>query len=157
MDNEPDKFVLCLKEAMASGAPDKELMNRILSEFSSDEMVKLKKKAKIFDLMIDRLEQMQEIPIVTPSNSNRNSRLANAPGDKLSKLVQFIYTKKTFERVFVPTIADGREEYFEALAAGENWKAKWRHLQIYLSVLSAVVVWFGTSVVKRFSVFWKML
>jgi hypothetical protein len=40
-------------------------------------------------------------------------------------VVTFLYSPVDVEKVFEPTLADWRKEYFEALAAHHRWGARW--------------------------------
>jgi len=51
-----------------------------------------------------------------------------APGSLLLRIAEFFCTKKSFEQVYSPIIADMWLEYFTALNAGRIWKARWMRL-----------------------------
>src|SRR6185295_13490790 len=53
------------------------------------------------------------------------NRIKKAPGTRLMLLVSFLYSHSDIEKIFEPTIADWRKEYFEALMAHCLWKARW--------------------------------
>lgn len=59
------------------------------------------------------------------------SVIAKPPGSTLSKILKFLYTKKTYDIVFDPIVADLQTEYFECLDNKEYWKARWTRV-IYL-------------------------
>lgn len=86
--------------------------------------------------------------------------LVRPPGSRVYAVLDFVYSRKTMERVFAPGLADMRDEYFAALAACRPWKARWVVLAYYWSVvkmipLHAIVAlgkeafeiwkWFGTA------------
>ena len=54
-----------------------------------------------------------------------NSRLFKPSGNLLLSMAEFLYSSKTYQRVFLPIISDMREEYFEALSQNRIWKARW--------------------------------
>jgi hypothetical protein len=56
---------------------------------------------------------------------SRRLRLDTPPGYRLNSWARFVYSKKTYERVFVPLIADVQSEYIEALDQGQHGKAQW--------------------------------
>lgn len=57
--------------------------------------------------------------------SGRKKRVRKAPGIRLMLIATFLYSPADVEKVFEPTLADWRKEYFEALAARRRWKAQW--------------------------------
>jgi hypothetical protein len=62
------------------------------------------------------------------------------PGFSLERFLRFLVSKKSYERVYGQIIADMREEYFEALHAGEKRKARWIVVRAYVSVLTALLM-----------------
>jgi len=74
-----------------------------------------------------------------------NPRILRPLGSRLLSIVSFIYSKKTVDRVFSQVITDTREEFLEALAAGNLWHARWIHVRGVLSFLTTVVVHAGSS------------
>lgn len=83
--------------------------------------------------------------------TDASMRIARPPGSLLATISEFVFSKKTLERVVNPIIADMQAEYCEALAAKRPYKAAWirvsycwsfaKALGLY-SVLKAVVqVW----------------
>ena len=106
---------------------------------------------KIVALNLEFLENLKDIKNL-PVKS-----LCSPPGHSLVRLLQFVYTKRCYELYFVQTVADMRDEYFDALASNKKWTARWRRIQIYPSVGMIIVAWAGTSVVKKLSQIWKLL
>jgi hypothetical protein len=47
------------------------------------------------------------------------------PGLHLWKLAEFFCTKKTYDSIFIPLLADFHHEYFDALSARREWRARW--------------------------------
>lgn len=56
---------------------------------------------------------------------SRRAGLDTPPGCQLNSWARFVYPKKTYERVFMPLIADVQAEYIEALDQGQHGKAQW--------------------------------
>ena len=48
-----------------------------------------------------------------------------APGTRILRIADFLYSPATVEKIFKQEVADWRLEYFEALKEGRNWKARW--------------------------------
>ena len=84
-----------------------------------------------------------------------DKKIIRPPGDKLFNILEFLYTKKNFERIFEPMIADMQEEYFEALSAKRIWKTRWIHLRGIISLLVAITYHPTVSLMKRISHYWK--
>ena len=71
------------------------------------------------------------------------------PGARLWSIAEFIYSKKTYETVFEPSLRDLQDEYYEALAQGRVWKAKWVRIRHYWAFVSAVVAQLWMSMMKK--------
>lgn len=69
-----------------------------------------------------------------------------APGHTTLRVARFLCSRQTFERVFCQTLEDMRFEYFEALAHGELWRARWIHVRFFLDLARAA----GSSALVRF-------
>jgi DNA-binding CsgD family transcriptional regulator len=72
--------------------------------------------------------------------------LFSPPGMGLWRLAEFLCTKKTYDSVFVPLLADFHHEYFEALSRGEKWKARWLRVLYYSAFFKSA----GLNVAMRF-------
>jgi hypothetical protein len=53
------------------------------------------------------------------------SRIIAPPGHRLLAFAKFFFSRRTVDEVLQPTIEDMREEYHDALIAGEIFKARW--------------------------------
>jgi hypothetical protein len=86
-----------------------------------------------------------------PSESRggeRTRRVRPPPGHRLLLVAELVFSRRSFEEILVPTIADMRIEYCDALAAGRRGKAWWVHLRGYISFVAAVGALGGVRVVK---------
>ncbi|WP_437758413.1 hypothetical protein [Sorangium sp. So ce1389] len=72
------------------------------------------------------------------SIKRRRRRITGPPGCRLHALAGFFYSRKTMERVFDPMLADMRSEYFEALANGRIWKARWHRVTYYWAFVKSI-------------------
>jgi hypothetical protein len=79
---------------------------------------------------------------------------SSAPGSSLGAFAKFVYSKKTYERVFEPIISDMRLEYNEALASGEHWHARWVHVRYSIAFGIAIMAKHCVSVVKLIQRIW---
>jgi hypothetical protein len=68
------------------------------------------------------------------------------PGSRLWNLADFFCTKKTYDSVFCPLLADFQYEYFEALKDGREWKARWLRVLYFGAFFKSA----GLNVAMRF-------
>lgn len=101
------------------------------------------------DTLFDASQVILEIEIVPT--------VGRPPAHQLVSLLKFIFTKKCFEHIFAQTIVDMREEYDDAIEANNIPLARWRHIQLYLSLTSTVLTWIGASSLKKFFAMWKAI
>lgn len=101
----------------------------------------------------NRQESVEDMPRYAPPEcyiSDRKPRvIRHSPGSRILTFANFIYSKKTVDRVFSQIIHDMREEYIEALALGNKWHARWIHIRGVLSFLTTVVVHAGSSIAVK--------
>jgi hypothetical protein len=88
-----------------------------------------------------------------------DTSVSSAPGHHLLKIVEFLCTKKVYERVFLQAVLDMREEHNEALFAGQKRKAQWVLIRGYLaltwSVTLKVVEFLLSGPVKIIKTLWS--
>lgn len=77
------------------------------------------------------------------------------PGWRLLRAAQWIYSNKTVEQVFLPTIRDMQHEHIEALGHGQQWKGRWVLVRGYWSLWSAALAQAPFSLLKRIVELWK--
>jgi hypothetical protein len=91
----------------------------------------------------------------TVTTVERKPRIVRPLGSRLYALAEFLYCRKTMERVFDPMIVDAREEYHAALAQDRKWKALWVQISYYWAFAKVLplrtIVELGQQVVKFFS------
>lgn len=51
--------------------------------------------------------------------------IETAPGTTQDHIARFLFSRKTYETVLKPAIAEMQHEYFEALSRGEQHRARW--------------------------------
>lgn len=86
-----------------------------------------------------------------------NHRISQAPATRLVSILKVILPRRAFERIFSQIIADYREEFFEALAAGHRRRARWLGVCLWFVLSWTAVFWIFTSFVKRAATLWKMI
>jgi hypothetical protein len=72
------------------------------------------------------------------------SVVQSAPGRLPLMWLRTFSSRSNYEQIYSQIVADMREEYFDALAAGELWRAKFVRLRGYYSLLNAACL--GTLV-----------
>ncbi len=87
--------------------------------------------------------------------AKRGGKVYSAPGWRLDHLAKTIYSLKTYEEVFEPTLVDLKMEYPRALIEG-LWKARWVRIRGYWSFWSAVVAQLPLSIMKIIYEIWKI-
>lgn len=75
--------------------------------------------------------------------------LRTAPGSFVLRVADFLCPKKVYERVFLQYILDMREEYFEALAAEREEKARWVLIRGYLALAATMALQLFASVFAK--------
>jgi len=93
------------------------------------------------------LEALTSLFAVT-ARSIRSKRIARPPGATLLSLADFVFSKKTRDAVFAPTIGDLRDEYNEALDQGRRYKARWVRIRGCASFWNAFFLQECVSVVR---------
>ena len=69
-----------------------------------------------------------------------DGQVSRPPGSFVRRILSALYSRKSFERVFAPTLADMQLEYFEALSEGKPWKARWVLVRDHMALLSACLL-----------------
>jgi hypothetical protein len=94
-----------------------------------------------------------KLTAVILDKSFEKQRIKQPPGSFLTEIADFLFCKKTFERVVAPVISDMQLEYCEALASGRSLKAKWICVRGYWCFFKALGLY--TTVKKLFEVWQK--
>jgi hypothetical protein len=87
--------------------------------------------------------------------SNRTPKLALPPGTRLNAVAEFLFSKKTYERVFQPTISDLQDEYIAALALDRSWKARWVWIRGHLAFWKAFALQVPISLMRAAMAIWQ--
>ncbi|RWQ16074.1 hypothetical protein [Mesorhizobium sp.] len=87
----------------------------------------------------------------------RQRLIVAAPASAILAVIRFLVPKKAFDRIFVQAIEDFREEYYHEVANGREWRAEWLHVCLYLTLISTLFLWLGTSTAKRVFDLWKII
>ncbi len=91
-----------------------------------------------------------------PANRKR-MRVFSPPGKNIGRVLRILFSKKTFDNIFAQAISDMREEYYEALANGEKWKARIGHIRDNLWIILSVLAYLAVSVGKRAIGIWNII
>lgn len=86
---------------------------------------------------------------------HRHTKIGRPPGSLLLAATEFLFSRQTHERVFVPIVRDLHDEYSDDLAAGRRARARWVVVrgwwgfgaallqQSFFLALKAVFKWIG--------------
>lgn len=84
----------------------------------------------------------------------RRLKLARPPGTILFAIVKFWFSKKAVEKVFQDVVAEMREEYFEAITAGEKWKSRWIVVRGNAALMLSAIAYVAVTVGKKIKGIW---
>ena len=85
----------------------------------------------------------------------RYSRVVRAPSTRLRRLAELCFSKKVYGLVFEPILSDLQVEYFEALAEGDRWKARFALVRGYWAFWTAVGAQLPVSLFRIVFEMWK--
>lgn len=83
------------------------------------------------------------------------SPLIRPPFAGLERFARLFFTKRTFDNVIGPRIADAYYEYCEALAAGQTRRATWLRIRDGFGIVATMAMQVPVSVGKLFVQLWK--
>jgi hypothetical protein len=72
--------------------------------------------------------------------NHTSNTIISAPGSLVLKVAELLCSRKDYERVFLQTVLDMREEYNEALFQGRKRKAQWVLIRSYLYLAWSVTL-----------------
>jgi hypothetical protein len=90
-----------------------------------------------------------------PNAPRRRVKVYRPPATGLVTMLGAIYSQRTFDRVFGQIITDMRIEYFDALQAGQLGLARWRHIQLYLTLVMTTGALVGAKFGRLIEKVWK--
>jgi hypothetical protein len=111
-------------------------------------------RQRVSKLLIAPLETIKRL---LPHRSSDTIRIQRAPGFRLRRFAEFLFTRRTFELVLEPVLRDLLDEYYEALGADALWKSRWVCVRGYWSFWSAVFAQTPISLVKKVYQVWKAI
>lgn len=83
-------------------------------------------------------------------NPLNKSTIKRPPAHGLLSVLEFTFTKKTFEHIFKQTIDDLRDEHYQYLQQNKKWRARMSRLRIYPIVIFTCISLLGTKFIKQF-------
>lgn len=83
--------------------------------------------------------------------------LQTPPGSRLRVFAEFIFSRRTYEQTFEPTLRDLLDEYLQALNERKPWKARWVRLRGYWSFWSAFIAQIPITALKTIYQIWKAI
>lgn len=87
---------------------------------------------------------------------SRRTTIHRPPASFINSIARFLYSKKTYERIFMQVIIDLREEHAEALQAKRRWHARWIAARGNLSMAGTMGTHAFTSCGKAVVRIWKL-
>jgi hypothetical protein len=100
------------------------------------------KKVDFFAVLQNRLSRSHRL--------GRRPHIVNPPGSLMQFVAEFFCSRKSYEQVAKPIIADMQHEYFEALVHGRLLKARWIHLR------DCCALFLSLGIFKLVQVVWNM-
>lgn len=116
---------------------DNAYFRAILSDLQTDEG-----KKRLMQEFSESLELMQHmisgvLSLVKVLGPDSGIGIVRPPGSQIRAFCEFVFSRKTLERVIDPIIADMQTEYCEALAAQRRFKAIWVCVRGYWCLVKA--------------------
>jgi len=110
-------------------------------------------------LRVDGVDHIRPKGGVLPrvSGSSKRSRVLRPAGFVATRMLHWVFSPKTCERIFDQGVADMRDETIADLHAGRLAHARWVILRGHLALLLAVCVYVTTYFAKRFAAIWKLV
>lgn len=90
------------------------------------------------------------------STGSRRTRIHRPPASLMNSIARFLYSKKTYERIFMQVVIDLREEHAEALQAKRPWHARWIAARGNLIMAGTMATHAFTSCGKAVVRIWKL-
>jgi len=136
------------------GSEDWEYLSRLQTE--AENMVEQAQSSVIqlanIQLAVTNIKSLFLAKIISVSGKN----IRYPAGHFMMKISNVIYSKKTFELIFVQLIADLREEHSDALLQGHLRHAKWIVFRGWLHFGLTVVSHAFSTIAKLFIKIWKL-
>ena len=140
LELEPGRFIL-------EGQP-------LSLEFKDVQMVELRGTHKLSGPSLPRWLRWRNAVIHLVGH--HGSPIHRPPGAKLENFARFAFSKRTFERVFKPHLADTQHEYFEALKEGDLRTARWVRVRGMLGFWSHVALQWPVSLTRIVQRLWTI-
>ena len=88
--------------------------------------------------------------------SRRPKAIRRPPGMKLDAFAQFVFSKRVYQTVLKPNLAETQHEYFEALCEGQLKKARWVRIRGVIGFWWTVVLQMPVSLTKLVQKLWTV-
>jgi hypothetical protein len=83
-------------------------------------------------------------------------RVQVAPGVHIARVLQWIFSKKTYDRVFDPQIADLQWEYFKALKENRPIKPTWVRVRAFLKLVVTIIIALPPDALRAIVKVWRV-
>jgi len=94
---------------------------------------------------------------VLRKTDNKQGRINLPPGYHLRSFTEWVFSKKTADRVFLPVIADLQHDWMEAIGENCPGKARWVIIKGHWHFLTALGLQSTVSIAKRIFDIWKAM
>ena len=151
-----------LQELFGALIQDKAAMERFFKHLVLEQK-ELEKIIPLQNILPERIytrirQKLFEVYFIKIQMSISESKIiVRSPGSRLNKFSEFVFSKKTYEQIYQPIVCDMQEEYYEALATGQKWKARMVCARGYFSFFSAMVAHVPLSGLQLVKKIWTIV
>jgi hypothetical protein len=89
-------------------------------------------------------------------NATRRKKIHKPPASTINSIVRLLYSKRTYERIFMQLVIDLREEHAEALYQGRTRLAKWIAMRGNVAMILTMAAHAFASCGKAVVKIWKL-
>lgn len=107
------------------------------------------------DRIVRDLQKIIAARVLDVGGLNTNVAIVLPPGLRLRRILEFLVSRKTMERVFEPALADMQSEWLDAIVADRPWKARWVRVRGYYAIAKAAGLQSVVGLVKQAVRLWK--
>jgi hypothetical protein len=85
----------------------------------------------------------------TAATSGAPAKVIRLPGGRLGDVLRVVLTRRAFDKLVLPVIADAQHEYLEAAKVGNQRLARWIGMRLYIIIWPGWVFGMFASLVRR--------
>ncbi|MFI4869432.1 MAG: hypothetical protein ACHQDD_08785 [Steroidobacterales bacterium] len=95
------------------------------------------------------LEATRAVKPISRMRQGTPPRIVRPPGARLGDVLSFLLTRRAYEKIVAPVVADAQYEYMEAVAAGHELHARWIAVRLYIIIWPGWVYGLFASALRR--------